>query len=207
MIGLLGRKVGMAQIYTETGKVIPVTVIKAGPCFVVQKKGHQTDGYNALQLGFEAKPKTNKPYAGHFKKRSMEPMNVLGEFRFDSNAELDKYTVGQEVKPDIFAEGEKVSVTGLTKGRGFAGGMKRWGWHGGPATHGSMSHRRIGSLGSGTTPGRPLKGRTLPGRYGMEQVTIKNLKIVKIEPEKYLIYVKGAVPGSNYTSVVIRKQQ
>ncbi len=207
MIGLLGRKVGMSQIYTETGKVIPVTVIKAGPCYVVQKKNHKTDGYSALQIGFELKPKTNKPYAGHFKKRNLEPMNVLGEFRFTDQAELEKYAVGQEIKPDVFAEGEKVSVTGLTKGRGFAGGMKRWGWHGGPMTHGSMTHRRIGSLGSGTTPGRPLRGRTLPGHYGMEKVTIKNLKIVKIEPEKYFIYVKGAVPGSDYTSLVIRKQQ
>lgn len=207
MIGLLARKVGMTQIYTETGKVIPVTVVKAGPCYVVQKKESKIDGYNALQIGFEAKSKVNRPYAGHFKKRNIEPMNVLGEFRFEDNTEFEKYTVGQEIKTDVFAEGDKVCVTGLTKGRGFAGGMKRWGWHGGPASHGSMSHRRIGSLGSGTTPGRPLKGRTLPGHYGMEKVTIKNLKIVKIEPEKYLIYIKGAVPGSDYTSLVIRKQQ
>ncbi|MBS4014895.1 MAG: 50S ribosomal protein L3 [Candidatus Latescibacteria bacterium] len=207
MIGLLARKVGMAQIYTETGKVIPVTVVKAGPCYVVQKKDHKTDGYYALQIGFETKPKTNKPYAGHFKKRNLEPMRVLNEFRFKDATSIEEFAVGQEIKPDVFSEGEKISVTGYTKGRGFTGGMKRWGWHGGPATHGSMSHRRIGSVGSGTSPGRPLKGRTLPGHYGMEKVTIKNLRIVKIEPEKYLLYIKGAVPGSNYTSLVIRKQQ
>lgn len=207
MIGLLARKVGMTQIYSETGKVIPVTIVKAGPCFVVQKKELKKDGYYALQIGFEAKPNANKPYAGHFKKNNLEPMRVLHEFRFADGTALEGYLVGQEIKTDIFNVGEKVAVTGYTKGRGFAGGMKRWGWHGGPMTHGSMSHRRIGSLGSGTSPGRPLKGRTLPGHYGMERVTIKNLEIVKIEPEKYLIYIKGAVPGSSYTSLIIRKQQ
>lgn len=206
MIGLLGRKVRMTQLYSKTGKVIPVTVVKAGPCLVVQKKEEKNHGYNALQLGFEAKPKSNKPYAGHFKKVNLEPTRVLTELRFDNPADIEKYTVGQEIKVDVFQEGDTISVCGITKGRGFTGGMKRWGWHGGPASHGSTSHRRIGSIGSGTSPGHPWRGRHLPGHYGMETVTIKNLKVIKIEPEKNLIYIKGAIPGSAYTSVEIRKQ-
>lgn len=206
MIGLLGRKVKMTQIYSETGKVIPVTIVKAGPCYVVQKKDIKSDGYFALQLGFEAKPNANKPYAGHFEKVKLQPMKVLREFRFKSQEEIDKYSVGQELKVDIFAEGDVVSVRGLTKGKGFAGGMKRWGWHGGPASHGSMSHRRIGSLGSGSSPGHPWRGRHLPGRLGMEKVTIKNLKILKVIPEQNLLYIKGAIPGSAYTPVEIIKQ-
>ena len=205
MIGLLGRKVRMTQIYSKTGKVIPVTVVKAGPCYVVQKKEAKKDGYFALQLGFEAKSNANKPYAGHFKKVNIEPMNVLQEFRIDSAEEAGKYTIGQEVKADIFAEGDTIAVRGITKGKGFAGGMKRWNWHGGPASHGSTSHRRIGSVGSGTSPGHPWRGRHLPGHLGMETVTIKNLKVVKIELEQNLIYIKGAIPGSALTPVEIRK--
>jgi large subunit ribosomal protein L3 len=206
MIGLLGRKVRMTQLYSNTGKVIPVTVVKAGPCIVVQKKEEKTDGYIALQLGFEAKPKTNKPYAGHFKKIKVEPMKVLTEFRFDKPADIEKFSVGQEVKVDIFTEGDEVSVRGLTRGRGFQGGVRRWGWHGGPATHGSMSHRRIGSVGSGSSPGHPWRGRHQAGHYGMEAVTIKNLKVIKVELEQNLLYIKGAIPGSAYTPVEIWKQ-
>lgn len=206
MIGLLGRKIKMTQLYDEKGKVIPVTVVRAGPCYVVQKKTLENDGYCALQLGFEPKKKANKPETGHFKKANLVPMRVLKEFRLKDPAALANYEVGQELKVDIFTIGEKVSVTGYTKGRGFAGGMKRWGWSGGPASHGSMSHRRIGSLGPGSSPGHPWKGRTLPGHYGMERVTIKNLEVVKIEPAENLIYIKGAVPGSSYTPLIIRKQ-
>ncbi len=205
MIGLLGRKVRMTQIYSKTGKVIPVTVVKAGPCYVVQKKEVKKDGYFALQLGFEAKSNANKPYAGHFKKVNIEPMKVLQEFRIDSAEEAGKYTIGQEVKADIFAEGDTIAVRGITKGKGFAGGMKRWNWHGGPASHGSTSHRRIGSVGSGTSPGHPWRGRHLPGHLGTETVTIKNLKVVKVELEQNLIYIKGAIPGSALTPVEIRK--
>jgi large subunit ribosomal protein L3 len=207
MIGLLGRKVGMTQIYSKTGKVIPVTVVKAGPCVVVQKKEEKSDGYYALQLGFEAKPKSNKPYAGHFKKVNLEPKRVLHEFRLTNADEAGKYSVGQEVKVDIFTEGDKVAVRGITKGKGFAGGMKRWGWHGGPASHGSTSHRRIGSVGSGSSPGHPWRGRHLPGHLGMETVTIKNLKVAKVDLEQNLLYIKGAIPGSSLTPVEIRKQQ
>lgn len=206
MIGLLGRKVKMTQIYSKTGKAIPVTVVKAGPCYVVQKKEANKDGYIALQLGFEAKPKSNKPYAGHFKKVKLEPMSILREFRIKNSDESGKYSIGQEVKVDIFAEGNKVSVRGLTKGKGFAGGMKRWNWHGGPASHGSMFHRRIGSVGSGSSPGHPWRGRHLPGRLGMETVTIKNLEIVKVDLEQNLLFIKGAIPGSSYTPVEIRKR-
>ncbi|MCX7784909.1 MAG: 50S ribosomal protein L3 [candidate division WOR-3 bacterium] len=205
MIGLIGRKVRMSQLFSDAGKVIPVTIVKAGPCFVVQKKTKEKDGYDALQLGFEPKPKANKPITGHFKKSNLEPMKVLREIRLTDN-EIEKYAVGQELRVDVFSEGDLVSVTGLTKGRGFAGGMKRWGWHGGPASHGSMSHRRIGSLGSGSSPGHPWRGRNLPGHYGMEKVTIKNLKIVKIDNENNLLYIKGAIPGSSYTPVIIKKQ-
>jgi large subunit ribosomal protein L3 len=205
MIGLLGRKVRMTQIYSKTGKVIPVTVVKAGPCYIVQKKESKKDGYFALQLGFEAKSNANKPYAGHFKKANLEPMNVLQEFRIDSAEEAGKYNIGQEVKADIFVEGDTVAVRGISKGKGFAGGMKRWNWHGGPASHGSMSHRRIGSVGSGTSPGHPWRGRHLPGHLGTETVTIKNLKVVKVELEQNLIYIKGAIPGSALTPVEIRK--
>ncbi len=205
MIGLIGRKVRMSQLFTDTGKVIPVTIVKAGPCVVVQKKTKEKDGYDALQLGFEPKPKANKPITGHFKKNNLEPMKVLKEIRLNDN-EIENYSIGQELKVKIFSEGDKVSVTGITKGRGFAGGMKRWGWHGGPASHGSMSHRRIGSVGSGSSPGHPWRGRHLPGHYGMEKVTIKNLKIVKIDSENNLLYIKGAIPGSSYTPVIIKKQ-
>jgi large subunit ribosomal protein L3 len=162
MIGLLGRKVGMTQLYSNTGKVIPVTVVKVGPCYIVQKKEEPLNGYFALQLGFEAKPKANKPYAGHFKKVNLEPMKVLTEFRFKSPADIEKFTVGQEIKVDIFNENDTISVRGITRGRGFQGGVRRWGWHGGPATHGSMSHRRMGSLGSGSSPGHPWRGRHQP---------------------------------------------
>jgi large subunit ribosomal protein L3 len=206
MIGLLGRKVKMTQIYSKTGKVIPVTVVKAGPCYVVQKKEADKDGYIALQLGFEAKLNANKPYAGHFKKSKLEPMNILREFRIKNSDESSKFAVGQEIKVDIFVEGNKISVRGLTKGKGFAGGMKRWNWSGGPMTHGSMTHRRIGSLGSGTSPGHPWRGRHLPGRLGMEKVTIENLEVVKVDPEQNLLYIKGAIPGSSYTPVEIRKK-
>ncbi|MEO0091309.1 MAG: 50S ribosomal protein L3 [candidate division WOR-3 bacterium] len=205
MIGLIGRKVKMSQLFSDTGKVIPVTIVKAGPCFVVQKKTKDKDGYDALQLGFESKPKANKPITGHFKKSNLEPTKVLKEIRLN-NGEIEKYSVGQELKVDIFSEGDLVSVTGLTKGRGFTGGMKRWGWHGGPASHGSMSHRRIGSVGSGSSPGHPWRGRHLPGHLGMEKVTIKNLQVVKIDKENNLLYIKGAIPGSSYTPVIIKKK-
>lgn len=202
MNSILGRKLRMSQVFLANGNVMPVTVIKAGPCMVVQRKTAAVDGYDAVQLGMDPYKNANKPKAGHFKKGDLTPTRVLREVRVEASEKLD---VGAEVKADIFAEGQLVNVIGLTKGRGFAGGMKRWGWKGGPGSHGSMSHRRIGSVGSNTYPGRPWRGRTLPGRYGNEQVTIKNLKVVKVEPEANLLYVYGAVPGAAQGIVIVKK--
>jgi large subunit ribosomal protein L3 len=200
MKGIIGRKLRMSQVFLANGDVEPVTVIQAGPCVVVQRKTTARDGYEAVQLGLDPYDNANKPKTGHFQKSSLKPMKVLRELLVDPKAE---YKVGDEVKADIFVEGEIVAVIGLTKGRGFAGGMKRWGWHGGPASHGSMSHRRIGSVGSNTYPGRPWRGRTLPGRYGNERVTIKNLKVIKVDPAANLLFVRGAVPGAAQGVVLV----
>jgi large subunit ribosomal protein L3 len=203
MKGIIGRKLRMSQLFLANGNVEPVTVIQAGPCVVVQRKSADNDGYDAIQLGLDPYENANKPKTGHFQKNSLKPMKVLRELRVDPTAE---YKVGDEVKADIFAEGESVVVIGLTKGRGFAGGMKRWGWHGGPASHGSTSHRRIGSVGSNTYPGRPWRGRTLPGRYGNERVSIKNLKVIKVDAAANLLYVRGAIPGANQGVVLVQSQ-
>jgi large subunit ribosomal protein L3 len=199
---ILGRKLHMSQVFLDNGDCMPVTVVKAGPCIVTQRKTLATDKYEAVQLGLDPFQNANKPMTGHFKKNNLQPTKVLREVRVDAD---EKLAVGNEVKVDIFAEGDLVDVIGLTKGRGFAGGMKRWGWMGGPGSHGSMSHRRIGSVGSNTYPGRPWRGRTLPGRYGNERVTIRNLKVVKVEPEANLLYVYGAVPGAAQGVVLVRK--
>jgi len=203
MIGLLGRKLGMSQIFMEDGKVIPVSLINAGPCPVVQVKTKETDGYQAIQVGMGERKHVSKPMSGHLKKANLKSVKRLGEFRLK---DLGKYKIGDQLDVTIFAVGEKVSVAGWTKGRGFSGGIKRWGWHGGPATHGSMSHRRTGSNSSGSSPGRVRKGKKLAGRYGNERVTMKNLKIVKIEKEKNLIYLKGAVPGAKNGYIIITKK-
>ncbi|NPV13392.1 50S ribosomal protein L3 [candidate division WOR-3 bacterium] len=204
MIGLVGIKGEMTQIYDDAGKVVPVTEIKVGKCVVVGLRTREKHGYFAVQIGQgePSKRQLTKPYEGQFKKAGVPVLGKVCEFRVDS---VEGYQIGQELKVDIFQPGEFVNVTGWTKGRGFAGGMKRWGWHGGPASHGSMSHRRIGSLGAGSSPGRALPGRTLPGHYGCERVTIKNLKVVKVDPEQGVIYVRGAVPGYRGARVLIRK--
>jgi len=191
----------MSQIFTDTGDAIPVTVIQAGPCTVVQRKTAANDGYDAVQLGIDPYDNANKPKTGHFQKNKLKPMKVLHEIRLGVPEELP---VGTEIKADVFAAGEYVHVTGWTKGRGFAGGMKRWGWSGGPATHGSMTHRRIGSVGSNTYPGRPWRGRTLPGRYGNERVTLKNLKVVRVDAAASLLFVYGAVPGPSQGLLIIK---
>lgn len=202
MIGLLGKKVGMTQIYSEKGEVIPSTILRVGPCYIVQKKTKEKDGYDAIQIGFEKTERLNKPLTGHFKKNNLPLCRNLWEIKLNNHSE---YNIGQELKVDIFNSGDLVTVTGFSKGRGFSGGMKRWGWHGGPASHGSMSHRRIGSVGSNTFPGRPWRGRTLPGQYGNERVTIKNLKVVKVDVDNNLLFVKGAVPGSRNGLVLVKK--
>lgn len=201
-IGLLGVKVGMSQIYSAKGDVIPATILRVGPCYVVQKKIQEKDGYDALQIGFEKTENLNKPMTNHFKKHNIPVCQKLIEIHVNNPAE---YNLGQEIKVDVFNLDEEVNVTGYTKGRGFTGGMKRWGWKSGPASHGSMSHRRIGSVGAGTSPGHPWPGRKLPGHYGNEQVTIKNLKVVKIEVDNNLIFVKGAVPGPRNGLLMIKK--
>ena len=195
----------MAQLYTDQGVVVPATEVKVGECVVVGKRTQERHGYEALQVGFGSvsKRKSSKPLLGHYKKAGVPAARSLQEIKVDKIAD---YKVGQKLGVDVFALGDKVHVTGITKGRGFTGGMKRWGWHGGPASHGSMFSRRIGSLGSGTTPGRPLKGRTGAGHYGVEQVTIRNLSIVKLEPEKGVLYVNGAIPGYRGSLVLIRKK-
>ena len=191
---LLGRKLGMTQIFDEKGKVIPVTVIEAGPCTVVQIKTKDADGYEAVQLGFgEVKAKkVTKPKDGHFKKANVEPKKHLREFRLDEIT----YNVGDELKADIFTVGESVDITGTTKGKGFQGVIKRHGQSRGPMGHGSMYHRRPGSMGPTSTPGRVFKGKNLPGHMGMEQVTIQNLEIVSVDLDKNVILVKGSVPGA-----------
>jgi len=203
MIGLLGKKIGMSQIFMDDGKVIPVSLVNAGPCPVVQIKTKENDGYQAIQVGMGERKHVSKPMSGHLKKANLKSVKKLGEFRLK---DLGKYKVGDQLDVTMFAVGEKVSVAGWTKGRGFSGGIKRWGWHGGPATHGSMSHRRTGSNSSGSSPGRVRKGKRLAGRYGNERVTIKNLKVVKIEKEKNLIYLEGAIPGAKNGYIIITKK-
>ncbi len=192
--GIIGKKVGMTQIFDENGLVIPVTVIEAGPCVVAQVKTVETDGYDAIQLGFgEVKAKrVNKPSMGHFAKSKLEAKKHLREFRLDDVA---NFKVGDEVKADIFQEGEKVDIQGITKGKGFQGVIKRHGQSRGPMGHGSMYHRRPGSMGSTSTPGRVFKGKKLPGHMGQETVTIQNLDVVKVDMDKNVILVKGSVPG------------
>ena len=192
---LIGKKVGMTQIFDENGVVIPVTVIEAGPCVVAQVKTIENDGYEAVQLGFgEVKEsKLNKPEKGHFAKANVTAKKHLREFRLDS---IEGIKVGDELKADVFAAGEKIDVQGTSKGKGFQGVIKRHGQHRGPMGHGSMYHRRPGSMGPTSTPGRVFKGKKLPGHMGRVTVTIQNLDIVKVDMDKNVILVKGSVPGA-----------
>ncbi len=192
---IIGRKVGMTQIFDEKGNVIPVTVIEAGPCSVVQVKTIETDGYNAVQLGFGSikEKKLNKPEKGHFTKVKVTPTKHLREFKIE---DVTTVKVGDEIKADIFAEGDSVDIQGTTKGKGFQGVIKRHGQSRGPMGHGSMYHRRPGSMGSTSTPGRVFKGKKLPGHMGAVTVTIQNLKVVKVDLDKNCILVKGSVPGN-----------
>ena len=201
---IIGKKVGMTQIFDEQGKVIPVTVIEAGPCVVAQVKTVETDGYDAIQLGFgEVKDKhINKPEKGHFAKAGLEAKKHLREFRLES---VEGVKVGDEVKADVFEAGEKVDVQGTSKGKGFQGVIKRHGQHRGPMGHGSMYHRRPGSMGSTTTPGRVFKGKKLPGHMGSQTSTILNLDVVKIDTDKNVILVKGSIPGAKKSIVRVRK--
>ena len=192
---IIGKKVGMTQIFDENGKVVPVTVIEAGPCVVVQKKVSEKDGYESVQLGFQdiAERKLTKPELGHLKKASVPLKKYLKEFRFD---DVSGYNVGDELKADVFAEGDKVDVTGISRGKGFAGVIKRHGAGRTPTSHGGGPvHRHAGSMGSGTDPSRIFKGKIGAGHMGAEQVTIQNLDVVKVDPELNMIAVRGAIPG------------
>ncbi len=202
MKAIIGKKIGMTQIFDEKGVVIPVTAILAGPCVVSQVKTIETDGYNAVQLGYgEIKDKhINKPKAGHFKKAGIENKKHLREFRVDA---ID-VKVGDEVKADVFAIGEKIDVQGTTKGKGFQGVIKRHGQSRGPMGHGSMYHRRPGSMGPTSTPGRVFKGKKLPGHMGVQTVTIQNLDIVRVDLDKNVLLVKGSVPGTKGALLKIR---
>lgn len=200
--GILGRKIGMTQVFAENGELIPVTVIAANPNVVLQKKTTETDGYNAIQLGFEDKREklTNKPEQGHTAKASTTPKRFIREIR---DADVDGLEVGQELKVDVFAAGEIVDVTGISKGKGFQGVIKRHGQSRGPMSHGSRYHRRPGSMGP-VAPNRVFKGKKLAGRMGGEQVTIQNLEIVQVDTERNLLLVKGNVPGAKKSLVVVQ---
>ena len=200
--GIIGRKVGMTQFFGENGKVIPVTVLEVGPCTVVQKKTVETDGYNAVQLGFDdAKEKhVTKPLKGHFEKAQSGLKRVLREIQFDT-----ELNVGDVIKADVFAAGDKVDVTGISKGKGYQGTIKRLGFHRQPTSHGTSDyHRHQGSMGATTDPSRVMKGKGMPGHMGSERVTIQNLDVVKVDAENNLIAIKGAVPGPNGGLIIVR---
>ena len=200
---IMEKKVGMTQVFTDNGVFVPVTVLEAGPCVVVQKKTVENDGYAAIQVGYtEIREKlVNKPEKGHFDKAGVTAKRYLKEFRLE---DAENYEVGAEIKADVFAAGDKVDVSGITKGKGFQSTIKRYNAQRGPMGHGSKSHRVVGSMSSGTTPGRVKKGKKMPGHMGHVNVTIQNLEIVRADAEKNIILVKGAVPGPKGSILVIK---
>jgi len=203
--GLIGKKIGMTQTFDEGGNVVPVTVIKAGPCTVIQKKTKEKDGYSAIQLTLveeTGKKKPSRPLAGHYAKSGIPPGKVLREFQFSEQAEVKE---GDQFFVDVFQVGEKVDVLGTSKGKGFAGVVKRWGFHGGKDTHGSMFHRAPGSIGASAFPSRVVKGKRLPGHMGTQRVTVKNLTVIEADRENNLLMVKGAIPGAKGIYVLIKK--
>ncbi|MBW2174090.1 MAG: 50S ribosomal protein L3 [Deltaproteobacteria bacterium] len=202
--GLLGRKLGMSSLFSPEGQQVPVTVLEVGPCVVTQVKTRATDGYDALQVGFVEKraKRINKPVQGHLKKSGGQAYAFLKEISVDDPSE---YTLGQALTIDMFQVGERVDVSGVSKGRGFSGVIKRWGFSGGKATHGSMFHRAPGSVGASATPSKIIKGKKMPGHYGNHRVTVRNLEIVDIRPDQHLLIIKGAVPGCRSGLVEVRK--
>jgi large subunit ribosomal protein L3 len=206
MTGLIGKKLGMTQLFSADGSVVPVTVIETGPCVVVQKKEATRDGYNAVQLGFGSKKnqRLNKPEQGHVKKVAKGAFQVLREFRSE---DVEKYEVGQEIKvADLFKAGDRVDVTGTSKGRGFAGVIKRWGFGGFPASHGTQEYlRHGGSIGTRSFHGRVFKGKKMAGHWGNERVSVQNLEVLEIRPDGNLLLVKGSVPGSKQGVVLVRR--
>ncbi len=206
--GILGVKIGMTQLFEEGGRVIPATVIRAGPCVVVQKKMADREGYNAVQLGlieFTSPKRVDQPMSGHFKKAEVAPVRFLKEVRLPDGA--DDTAVGSKVLVDQFTDSDEVDVTGVSKGKGFAGVMKRHNFRGGVASHGSMFHRAPGSIGASAFPSRVLKGTRGAGHMGSRRVTVKRLKVVRVDSEKNLLIVKGAVPGANGDYLIVRKNQ
>lgn len=200
---ILGRKLGMTQIFDENGKVVPVTVVEAGPCAVMQKKTVDKEGYNAIQVGFEniREKLVNKPRKGQFAKAGVALKRIVKELRLEN---IDAYEVGSEIKADIFTAGERVDVSGVSKGKGFAGAIKRWNFHRGPMSHGSKYHRGVGSMGASSDPSRTFKNKKMPGHMGARNTTVLNLQVVKVMPEKNVILIKGGIPGPNKGYVVIR---
>jgi 50S ribosomal protein L3, bacterial len=202
---ILGKKIGMTQVFNENGLALPVTVIQAGPCPVVQKKNVENDGYASLKVGFGevSEKRLSKPQKGVFSKVKIPVRKYLREFRTE---EVDKYEIGQEIKvSDMFQDGDRIDVSGISKGKGFQGTIKRYGQSGGNETHGSMYHRRVGSMGSNTSPARVFKGKRLPGHMGVDKITVQNLTVVKVDAERNLLLVKGAVPGPKGGLLVIKE--
>ncbi|MEW5807263.1 MAG: 50S ribosomal protein L3 [Acidobacteriota bacterium] len=202
--GMIGKKIAMTQIFQEDGVVVPVTVMQAGPCVVVQRKTKENDGYDVVQIGLveTRKKKVNKPLEGHFKKANVPPARILREFRLEGGATVNP---GDKVLVSLFKDVEKVDVTGTSKGLGFTGVIRRHGFRGGAATHGSMFHRAPGSIGSSSFPSRVFKGMRMGGREGNRRVTVRNLRVMQVDEEKNLLVVKGAVPGPTGSTVIIRK--
>ena len=202
---IIGKKLGMTQVFTPEGVVIPVTVVEAGPCPVVQIKNNEKDGYNAVVVAFDKQKaqRVNKPMTGAFKKAGVDTYRIVKELKFEN---ANEYTLGQEVKVDIFAEGDKVDVTGTTRGRGFTGVIQRWNQHRLKMTHGTGPvHREVGSMGANSTPSRVFKNKHMPGHYGVERVTMQNLEIVKVDLSRNILLVKGCVPGPKGSVITIRE--
>ncbi len=202
---IIGKKLGMTQVFTPEGLVIPVTVVEAGPCPVVQIKNNEKDGYNAVVVAFEKQKaqRVNKPRTGAFKKAGVETYKMVKELKLDNS---DQFSLGQEIKADIFAEGDKVDVSGTTRGRGFTGVIQRWNQHRLKMTHGTGPvHREVGSMGANSTPSRVFKNKHMPGHYGVERVTIQNLDIVKVDSERNILLVKGCIPGPKGSIVTIKE--
>ncbi|MFO7867343.1 MAG: 50S ribosomal protein L3 [Candidatus Aminicenantes bacterium] len=203
--GIIGKKIGMTQIFDKNGNAVPGTVLLAGPCMVIQKKTREKDGYSAVQLSFSEEKKSakmNKPASGHYKKAGVPPAGILREFRYDESTEVKP---GDQLTVDMFEVGEKIGIRAKSKGKGFSGVMKRWGFHGGKKSHGSMLHRRPGSIGCSADPSKVMKGKKLPGQLGNQRATVKNLMVVDKEKDKNILVVKGSVPGAKGGYVLIQK--
>jgi len=206
MVGILGKKLGMGQIFNEAGRLTPVTLIETGPCYVLQVKTKEKDGYTAIQIGFSEKKKksTSRPQAVRFDKAGVKPLRYIREFRIN---DASQFTLGQKLQADIFNKGDFVDVIGTSMGKGFQGGVRRWGWSGGDQGHGSMFHRAVGSIQSGARLGRITKGHHMPGHMGADRVTIQNLEVLDVDKEKNLVVIKGCVPGSKNSLLIVRESK